>query len=183
MIHKTSNDHHFARTSLGVTRRAVARTMFGGGVMAAFMTLGMRTEALAQGTPVSSDTWPTRYALKAGDLDIVFVPAIAGGEMQLEYRDAAASITFIGDDLSSEFNSALGRFVSVVIEQVDDGYDRYLTLLFPEVNPDENGFDLPISTVAIFTDHLTSIGGPRLVKGAIQRYEVVELEGVAQFAT
>jgi hypothetical protein len=73
--------------------------------------------------------------------------------------------------------------VSVVIEHVDDGYVRYLTLLVPDVNPDENGLDVPVSTLAVITDHLTSIGGPRLVKGALQRYEVIELEGVAQFAT
>jgi hypothetical protein len=166
-----------------VTRRAVTRGMLGGGIVAAIMAVANQTEALAQGTPVSTDALPARYALKAGDLEIAFAPAVAGGKARLDYRDADTTVSFTGEDLSSEFSPALGRFVSVVIEHVDDGYVRYLTLLVPEVNRDENGLDVPVSTLAVITDHLTSIGGPRLVKGALQRYEVIELEGVAQFAT
>lgn len=167
----------------GVSRRAVTRAMFGGGLMATFLALGSRSEATAQGTPETAGTGPTRYQLRSGDIEIVFVPAVEGDELQLEYRDAASSITFSGDELTSEISPALGQFVSVAIEYVADGYEKYLTLLIPEVNPDEGGIDVPITTFAVMTRHLTSIGGPRLVKGALQRYEVLELEGVAQFST
>jgi hypothetical protein len=169
-------------TSNGVSRRTLTRAILGGGFVATVLALGTRTEATAQGTPETADAGPTRYQLKGGDVEIVFVPAVESGEVQFEYRDAAASITFGGDDVTSEISPALGRFVSVVIEQVDDGYTKYLTLLVPEVNPDENGHEVPITTVAVMTRHMTSIGGPRLVQGALQRYDVVELEGVAQFS-
>jgi hypothetical protein len=150
--------------------------------MAAVMSMSTRTEVTAQGTPEVADAGPTRYQFKSGDLEIVFVPAVAARESQLEYRDAASSITFAGEELTIEVSPALGRFVSAVIEQVDDGYTKYLTLLVPDVNPDENGLDVPIASVAVMTRHMTSIGGPRLVQGALQRYEVLELEGVAQFS-
>lgn len=182
MNHDPIGDNSFRAAVPAMTRRAVTRGLLGGGVAAAFLAAGSQGVAMAQGTPVSTDAWPTRYVLSGGVLEIEFVPAVIGGEAQLDYRSADSTMTFAGDELTSEFSPALGRFVSVVIEQVDDGYERYLTLLVPEVNPDENGADVPISTLAIFTDHLTSIGGPGLVNGAIQRYEVVELEGVAQFS-
>jgi hypothetical protein len=166
-----------------VSRRSVARTMLGGGLTVALLATVGRADGLAQATPVAAGTAPSRYVLTSGDIEIVYVPAVSGAEARLDYRDASASVTFAGDDLSIENSRALGRFVSVGLEYVADGYDRYLTLLVPDVNPDESGRDVPISTVAIVTKHLTSIGGPALVEGALQTYEAVELEGVAEFST
>jgi hypothetical protein len=178
-----NHDRELEVSSRDISRRMVAKSVLGGGLMAAFLAIGSQADARAQGTPESADFWPSRYTLKSGEIEVSFTPANESGDVRLEYRDVAASITFTGDDVTSEISPAIGRFVSVVIEQVDDGYVRYLTLLVPNVNRDENGHDVPITTVAVMTRQMTSIGGPRLVKGALQRYEVIELEGVAQFAT
>jgi hypothetical protein len=72
--------------------------------------------------------------------------------------------------------------VSVFLDAAPDAYTEYLTLLIPQVNRVEPQSDVPLQTVAILARHLTSIGGPRLVEGALQTYEVVVLEGVAEFA-
>jgi hypothetical protein len=151
--------------------------------MAAFLTIGGRREGLAQATPEAAQSGPKRYTLKGGEIELVYVPAASGTEAQLDYRDASGTRSFTGDDLSIEISPALGRLVSAALEYVADGYDKYLTLLVPDVNPEENGASASIQTVAIITKHLTTIGGPALIRGALQTYEVVELEGVAEFAT
>ena len=43
-----------------------------------------------------------------------------------------------------------------------------LSLLIPLINLE--GDETPFKTEAIITEHLTSIGGPALVKGALQKY-------------
>ena len=58
----------------------------------------------------------------------------------------------------------------------------YLTLILPEVNPVDAGNEVPVQAVAIRTEQRTSIGGPALVRGPLQLYDVVILEGTAEFA-
>lgn len=53
-----------------------------------------------------------------------------------------------------------------------------VSLLVPQINLNE-GDESPLSTPAILTTHRTSIGGPGLVEGQVQTYEVVALEGTA----
>jgi hypothetical protein len=159
----------------------VAGGLVFGGLGAVSVASAGRRDVLAQATPVATTTEPVRYALKGGDVELVFVPAASPATARLDYRDAKASLTFTGDDLVAERSQALGQQVSVLIDYVADGYDRYLTLLVPEVNPDEDGGDVPVHTVAIVTTHKTSIGGPALVKGPLQTYKVIALDGTAEF--
>ena len=151
--------------------------------MAALLTIGSRREGLAQASPEVVQRGPSRYTLMGGEVDLVYVPSATGTDAQLDYRDASGTRSFSGDDLTSEISPALGRLVSIALEYVADGYDKYLTLLVPDANPEENGASASIQTAAIITKHLTSIGGPALVPGALQIYEVIELDGVAEFAT
>ncbi|HEY7032806.1 MAG TPA: hypothetical protein VH482_15790 [Thermomicrobiales bacterium] len=177
------------RGNLGVrsgevfSRRTVAGGLAIGGLVAAFLATAGRRDALAEATPTAAPTGPNRYVLKGGDVEVIFVPAASTGTARLDYRDAKSSLTFTGDDLVVERSHALGQLVSVLIEYAADGFDRYLTLLVPEVNPDEDGGDVPIQTAAIVTTHWTSIGGPALVKGPLQTYAVVDLDGTAEFGT
>ena len=53
-----------------------------------------------------------------------------------------------------------------------------VSLLVPQINLND-GDESPLSTPAILTTHRTSIGGPGLVEGQVQTYEVVALEGTA----
>jgi hypothetical protein len=166
-----------------VSRRGVVHLICAGGLAAALRAAGGGTVAGAQGTPEAGDRGPVRYALKGGDIEIVFTPAATGANATFDYRSASASIVFTGDEVRTERSTALGRFVSVNLEYAPDGYDRYLTLLVPDANPEEDGRTASVTTFAIITTHWTSIGGPALVRGALQSYEVVELDGVAEFET
>jgi hypothetical protein len=62
-----------------------------------------------------------------------------------------------------------------------DAATFYLTLLLPEINLSSDGAPTPFATLAILTAELTTIAGPGLIIGALQEYEVVTLEGTAEF--
>ena len=175
-------DHRSVPSEEGISRRTVAGRALAGGIAAALLATTGRHDARAQATPEADNTGPIRYVLQGGETAIVYVPAVGGSAAQLEYRDAKGTLSFAGDELSVEQSPALAGLVSASIEYAPDGYERIVTLLVPDVNRDEIQPDVPIHTIAILTMHLTSIGGPALVKGALQTYEVVELDGVAEFA-
>ncbi|MEA2514614.1 MAG: hypothetical protein QOJ59_4101 [Thermomicrobiales bacterium] len=181
--------HRFIPRAEAVSRRSVARGALGSGLVATLLATVGRRNAHAQATPPAAggtadgadDTGPRRYTLSGEQTAIVFVPATAGGAAQLDYRGATDSLSFAGDEVDTARAEPLGQLATVVLESAPDGFVRYLTLLVPEVNRDEDQPDVPISTLAILTTHWTSIGGPALVKGALQTYEVAALDGVAEF--
>lgn len=83
---------------------------------------------------------------------------------------------FVGDQIGVA-NTALGTEVTVTTEVVEDLRTVTLTVLLPAVNlrgMTEAGFE----TLAIETASATTIGGPRLVDGPVQRYRV--LHGMAR---
>lgn len=170
------------------SRRGFARRLLGGGLGTVLLATGGRRDTRAQGTPsaaasVSDDAAPPRYMLKGGETEILFEPMTAGGAPRLDYHAAPGSLSFTGSEIDVERNQSLGLTAAVLIETAPDGFVRYLTLLVPDVNPEGDGADVPVQTLAILTTHLTSIGGPALVKGAVQTYEVVALAGVAEFVS
>lgn len=189
---ETPNDHRGMLPERWLSRRAFARTGLGGGLAAALLATASQQDTVAQATPTAEDDvtgaepadepGPRRYVLKGGATELEFVSAAAGSPARLDYRDAAISLGLVGEEISDEPNAALGRLVWAIVETVADGYVRYLTLLVPAVNRDEDRLDIPIRTFAILTTHWTSIGGPGLLEGALQTYEVVALEGMAEFA-
>jgi hypothetical protein len=103
------------------------------------------------------------------------------GQPQFFYRDQQREFTFTGDEIRS-LDSEIGMLITVTLEVIPDLHTLTLTLLLPQINLDE-GNESAFSTLAILTTHRTSIGGPRLVKGPLQTYEVVALEGTARLVT
>ena len=106
----------------------------------------------------------------------------------LDYRDEQRKLTFSGEkgEIDS-LESNIGKLITVRLEEVSDSHILTLTLLLPKINlggqqtavaTQENSFE----TLAIRTKHLTSFGGPALIKGPLQIYEVVLLHGVASQA-
>ena len=100
------------------------------------------------------------------------------GQPQFHYQDQQRDLTFTGGDIRS-LDSEIGMLITVTLEVIPDLHTLTLTLLIPQINLDE-GNESSFSTQAILTTHLTSIGGPNLVKGPLQTYEVVALEGTAR---
>jgi len=67
--------------------------------------------------------------------------------------------------------------VTVTLESVPDLRVTTLTLIVPAINLDGSARDF--KTIAIRTTSKTTIAGERLVKGAVQSYEVIDLKGTA----
>jgi hypothetical protein len=123
------------------------------------------------------DNVPNRYELTGRDTEITYSTTSFGGQPQLIYCYQAVQHTFSGAEIRS-LDTEIGQQVTVTIEEIPDLHSITLTLLIPAINLD--GVESPFRTRAIFTTRRSSIGGPRLIKGALQLYRVLALRGVAR---
>ena len=125
-----------------------------------------------------------RFELTREHRQITYDTTTFTGQPHLTYHDEQRpdlNGTFRRVELLS-LDSEIGMLITVTLEVIPDLHTLTLTLLIPQINLDE-GNESSFSTQAILTTHLTSIGGPNLVKGPLQTYEVVALEGTARFVT
>jgi hypothetical protein len=122
---------------------------------------------------------PNLFDLKdaAHHVHITFSTSGIDGRAHLRYSDPRLNRAFTGKEIRT-VPSEIGTLVSVTLEQVPDLHTLTLTLLVPAINlkSAQTGF----STKAILTTQHTSIGGPSLVKGALQTYQVLTLQGTAR---
>ena len=123
-----------------------------------------------------------RYVLHDGHLlEVTYEETAFDGQPRLNYHvlQGPATRTFSGNQISSK-ESDIGTLVTVTLEAIEDGDATLFTLLIPTINltgtPEQ-----PFETLAIYTTARSSIEGPNLVQGAVQRYQVVKLQGTAQF--
>ncbi len=126
-----------------------------------------------------------RFELTGEHRQITYDRTSVTGQPQLTYHDAqqpGLNGTFTGDEIRSLDSEDTGLMVSVTLRVRFDLDTLNLTLLVPEVNL-EDGTARSISSLAILIAHHTTIGGPKLVKGPLQTYKVVTLEGTARFVT
>jgi len=77
--------------------------------------------------------------------------------------------------------TAEGYVVDAIVESVPDSHSLGIRLVFPEVNLSEP--DVVIAGFAVLTRAATSIGGPRLVAGPLQSYELRPVGGTASGVT
>ena len=131
---------------------------------------------------------PNRFDVSGEGIQISYMTAGIDGQPSFTCRSWQFGIeqlnrTFHGDEEIGSLSVVLGVLVTVTLEAVPDSRNVTLSLMVPEINlEDNNDAKASFSTVAIFTTHYTSIGGPGLVAGPLQTYEVVALEGVAGLA-
>lgn len=141
------------------------------------------TIILAQST-VSADKAdilePNLFNLQDDSARIFYRNARSTGEPLFVYRTDSGILRFSGDEIREETTS-LGKLETVTIDSVPDLRTVTLTLIVPDVNLPTNRRQIPIKTIAISTTNATSIGGPALVKGPLQTYQTLELEGTARF--
>src|SRR6266511_2831095 len=107
MMETIRRDHRSVPSEETVSRRTVAVRVLTGGIAAALLATTGRRAALAQATPEAGDMGPSRYVLKGGETEIVYVPAVAGGAAKLDYRDAKGSLSFAEEELDLEQSPAL----------------------------------------------------------------------------
>jgi hypothetical protein len=116
---------------------------------------------------------PNHFELTGAGVRIVYDTNSLAGRPQLTYQDQQ----FTGSAIRV-LASEIGQLVTVTVETVPDVRTVTLTLLVPTINT--TGAATFFRTRAILTTKRTSIGGPQLVKGALQSYRVLALSGTAQ---
>jgi len=128
-------------------------------------------------TIIASVQQPNLFVIKGIGIEITYSTSSFGGPPLLTYKDRQRTLTFQGDEIR-ELESEIGQQVTVIIEQIPDLRTVTFTLLLPAINLDEP--ETRFRTIGIIATHRTSIGGPDLVKGALQTYRLKELRGTAQ---
>ena len=124
-----------------------------------------------------------RYVLSGDQLEVTYDETTITGQAQLTYQvvQGVDSRTFSGNELSSK-ESDIGTLVTVTLEVIPDDKRTLFTLLIPTINVTETN-EVPFETLAIYTTVRDSIIGPKGVRGAVESYQCVQLEGTAQFVT
>ena len=123
------------------------------------------------------------FVLRGEGLEITYDEITFAGPPQLTYQvvQGVDSRTFSGNELSSR-ESDIGTLVTVTLEAIPDDKRTLFTLLIPTINVTETN-EVPFETLAIYTTVRDSIIGPKGVRGAVESYQCVQLEGTAQFVT
>jgi hypothetical protein len=120
---------------------------------------------------------PNLFQLEGKAVKIIYGILRRRGEF-LEYHDRRRDLTFsAANGEIDSLESKIGKLITVTLELIPDSHELTLTLLLPKINLE--GQQIPFTTVAIRTKHLTGIGGPALIKGPLQTYEVLPLRGIA----
>jgi hypothetical protein len=124
---------------------------------------------MTQGRPIPV----SQYDLSGKGVRIAFRVGPEGAPT-LEYNGRI----FRGDELRYE-QTAIGSVASAVLETIPDLHTISLSLAVPDANRPADARAVPVRTFAVFTTERTSIGGPGLVTGQLQEYELVSLTGEA----
>ena len=97
-----------------------------------------------------------------------------------EYRGTAR-----GEEIRVE-TTEIGTLVTVTLDAPPDRHVLTLTVLLPEIHLGDSatvatgaGENGAFQTQAVLTTHHTSIGGPRRVRGPVETYQFLALEGRA----
>jgi hypothetical protein len=121
---------------------------------------------------------PNLFTFRGRGVEVSYATSSFSGQPLLTYKDARQSRSFGGPQIRT-LATEIGSLVSVTLEQVPDHHTLTLTLVVPEVHL--AGRAVAVTSQAILTTQRTSIGGPRLITGAVQTYRVIALQGTARF--
>jgi hypothetical protein len=130
---------------------------------------------------VSNIVEPNQFVLQGighhhKDTHISYSTTSITGKPIFNYKDSKGAHNFTGDGIRTQ-NTEIGMMVTVLLEAVPDFHVITLTLLVPTINLD--GSARKFKTIAIQTTSKDTIAGESLVKGAVQSYEVIDLQGTA----
>jgi hypothetical protein len=120
------------------------------------------------------------FQLNGARYSVTYDSTSIAGEPILTCKYGAKSSSFRGKDIR-KLDTEIGQQVTVTLETVPDHHQTTLTVLVPAVNLGIGNAAISFTTTMIITTHRDSIGGPRLVEGAIQSYDVEKMTGTAQF--
>lgn len=122
---------------------------------------------------------PNLFELRGRDLRITYSSSSITGKPLLQYRGrVGGNKSFSGQDIRTE-QTEIGTLVTVTLEQVPDKHSVTLSVVLPAINGAGRSAT-PFKTTAVLTTHRTSIGGPALVKGPVQTYQTIPVDGQAR---
>jgi hypothetical protein len=138
------------------------------------------SEAAPAETPAAGAPTPNLFTFtgRQDETQVVFSTTSITGQARFTYHDDTRDHSAAGDEITIE-RGPLGTLVTVTLEVVPDLHTLTATLVLPDLG----GMSSPITrfrTFLVLTTNRTSIGGPALVTGALQLYEVVKGHGTAQ---
>lgn len=123
-------------------------------------------------------TEPNLYELQGDKTKVTYSTTSIAGQALFNIRLGRKTLNFTGDDIHVD-GTPIGTLVTVTIETVPDLKTVTFSLLLPAVNLQQST-KASIKAIGILTTAKTSIGGPKLVKGALQAYKTVVLSGTAK---
>ena len=113
---------------------------------------------------------------------------LEGGGLEVTYSLPSGWLVMPGGEFGDRrlqvepYPLAIGTFVHFTLQSIPDGNETSLSLLLPVVNLPQDVDEVAVTAFAIVTTHRSSIGGPDLVDGQLQTYDVRALKGTAYFA-
>ncbi len=129
------------------------------------------------GEAVTASVQPNHFVITGAGIKITYSTTSLNGLPLLTYKDQQRNLTFQGDEIRQS-DTEIGQQITVTIDEIPDLQTVTFTLLLPDINLDEP--EVHFQTIGILTTGRTSIGGPDLVKGALQTYRLKNLKGTAQ---
>jgi hypothetical protein len=159
-------------------------------LFAAVVALGIAFVSIRNPAAANSSNTNMKGEIMESELVSVNTYSLAGDGIEIEismkdpkalelvYKDKQGVRKFSGDAIDL-IKLELGFMASVVLEQFPDLRIITLCLAVPSANRTNNEKSIRVDTFAIRTTTLTSLVGPRLVKGQIQTYEIHVLKGNA----
>jgi len=116
---------------------------------------------------------------KHKDVHITYSTSSITGKPLFDYKDTKGQQhNFTGADIRT-IETEIDAMVTVTLQIVPEVHVVTLTLLVPDVKLE--GAAKPIKTIAILTTNKKPFSGVPLIKGVLQTYEVIELQGTASF--
>lgn len=114
------------------------------------------------------------------DVHIDYLTNDIVGKPTFTYNDSENTLEFKGKEIRTQ-ETEIGTMVTVTLESVLDDHETTLTLLVPTINLDEENCPEQFESIAVRTIKRTPFGGEGAVEGAVQSYEVIPLNGTANY--
>jgi hypothetical protein len=122
--------------------------------------------------------FPNLFELRGRDVRVTYSTSSITGKPLLQYRGRSGGKNFSGQEIRAA-QTEIGTLVTVTLEAVPDSRSVTLTVVLPAING-AGRMATPFKTTVLLTTHRTSIGGPGLVKGPVQTYQTIPVDGQAR---
>jgi hypothetical protein len=127
---------------------------------------------------MATDNVANLYELQGDKVLVTYSTTNIAGQPLFTLQLGRKTLTFKKSEIKTT-KSPVGTLVTVLTETVPDLRTVTFTLVLPDINLQQST-KVNTRAIGIVTTSKTSIGGPTLVKGAVQSYKVVTLSGTAK---